>query len=128
MKEDYSSSDFPVHIDLGKEPQNSPMEAASSDRPSPKKYYPSLYLSDIPGISSLPRKGWALIEFEAPRVNLEISEDGNRASADLKIKTICLPDSSDDDGEDMATILAKALKGAGHEVDVDVEDEEEGEE
>ncbi len=124
MKEDYSSSDFPVHIDLGKEPEHPPVDAVVSDRPSPKKYYPSLYLSDIQGISSLPRKGWALIEFEAPRVNLEISEDGSRASADLKIKTICLPDSSEDDGDDMATMLAKALKGAGHEVDVEVEDEE----
>lgn len=123
MKPDYSSEDFPVQIDLGKTPpDNGPMDAVSEKKP--KKYYPTLYVSDVKGLGDLPKSGWALIEFDRTDLTLRTTDDGDRVSAELKIKTLCLPESPEDDGEDMASALAKALMNAGHDEEESEEDEE----
>lgn len=129
MDKEYSSDDFPNHIDLGKTPDETDMPMVSpSDKKRPKKYYPTLYLRDISGLEKLPKDGWALIHFHRSDLSLRTPADGeDGASAELQVKELCLPDEQDD-GEDIGSAIAKALKNNG--VDAGQEesnDEEDGE-
>lgn len=117
---------FPVEIDLGKkrEEYGSPVEVSKSEK---KTYYPSLYMSDIKGISDIPKEGYALIRFKRGRRNFSDGgeDDDASASVDLQIHSICLPEEDRDSG-DLMQSMARAIKDAGLELDVDVEDDEEG--
>lgn len=126
MKEDYSSDDFPNHIDLGKTPDQTDMPVmAEPVNRKPKKYYPTLYLRDIAGLESLPKDGWALIRFHRSDLSLRTPADGEAgASAELQVKELCLPDETDD-GEDIGSAIAKALKENGVEAGQDDDDYDE---
>lgn len=118
----YEGDEFPIHIDLGKEQSDMavPMES-TKDGEKKKKYYPSLYLSDIKGLDGLPKDGCALIEFH--RRNVSIGDNGE--SADLEIRAICLME-PESDGEDLKDSFAKFAASKG--VDSGASDEEETDE
>jgi len=124
--ENYSSDDFPNHIDLGKTPDETDMPVSTSGKnKAPKKYYPTLYLSNIPGLESLPKDGWALIRFHRSDLSLRTPAEGeDGASAELQVKELCLPDDQDDD-EDIGSAIAKALRNSGVNAGQEMDDEDE---
>lgn len=132
MDSNYSSDDFPVHIDLGKTPDDTdmPMPVSAGKNKAPKKYYPTLYLRDISGLEDLPKDGWALIHFHRSDLSLRTPSDGEEgASAELQVKELCLPENSGNDGEDIGSAIAKALNGSGVDAGQDeTGDDQEGDE
>ncbi len=128
MDSNYSSDDFPNHIDLGKTPDETDMPVAPLGKnKAPKKYYPTLYLRDIAGLENLPKDGWALIHFHRSDLSLRTPADGeDGASAELQVKELCLPDEQDA-GEDIGSAIAKALKGNGVDAGQEETDEEDDE-
>lgn len=128
--EHYQGDDFPIHIDLGKMPdENSPVaESADGKKAKRKPYYPTLYISGIEGLGDLPKDGCALIEFRRKRMSVDTPEDGeDTGSVELQIKTICLMEPKDGDGEDLASVLAKGLKEKGVDVGDAAPDDEDDE-
>jgi len=128
--EESSNADFPVSIDLGKSPNvDSPITPSSDKGEKNKKYYPTLYISDVDGIDKLPEEGCALIKFKRNSVTVRKGSDGkSTASADLEIQSICLPSdgadsSDDDDDEDTGNLIDSMAKKAGVKTD-DSDDEE----
>ncbi len=125
--EHYQGDDFPIHIDLGKMPEEGMVAPASATgkKGKLKPYYPTLYISGIEGLGDLPKDGCALIEFHRNRATLDTPEDGKEGgSVELQIKTICLMEPGADDDGDLASSIAKALKGQGVDTGEDDEDEE----
>lgn len=128
----YEGDEFPIHIDLGKMPEDGPespeIASDSGKKTKRKPYYPTLYISGIEGLGDLPKDGCALIEFHRNRVAIETPEDGkDGGSVELQIKTICLMEPKEGEGEDLKDMLAKGLKKAGVDVG-DSEPDNEGEE
>ncbi len=126
----YDGDEFPIHIDLGKMPDaDMPAAPGEGKKGKRKPYYPTLYISGIAGLGDLPKDGCALIEFHRNRLSVDTPEDGkDGGSVELQIKTICLMESKEGD-EDLASVLAKGLKGAGVDVgDAAPEEDEDGEE
>lgn len=117
----YQGDEFPIHIDLGKMPDDGPgsPEVASDGGKKEKRkpYYPTLYISGIEGLGDLPKDGCALIEFHRNRLSVDTPEDGKDAgSVELQIKTICLMEPKEGEGEDLKSMLANGLKKAGVDV------------
>lgn len=127
--EHYEGDEFPIHIDLGKMPDENSLvfESADGKKEKRKPYYPTLYISGIEGLGDLPKDGCALIEFHRNRLSVDTPEDGkDGGSVELQIKTICLMEPKEGDGEDLASVLAKGLKKEGVDVgDAAPDDEEE---
>ena len=99
---------FPHEIDLGKKSLMGPGMAEPSKPDKNKKYYPTLYLSDIPGLEGLPEDGEALIYFHRQGLTIRkpsgdsIAKEGGKkqsVSVDLEIRRICLQDDGEEDGE-----------------------------
>lgn len=122
--EHYQGDEFPIHIDLGKMPDESGPEVASPGKGKKRKpYYPSLYISNIKGLEDLPKDGCALIEFHRGNVSVNTPDDGEPSSSvELQIKTLCLMEPSGD-GEDMKSAMAKFAKGEGVDVGDEARDE-----
>jgi len=106
-------------------------ESPDGKKAKRRPYYPTLYISGIDGLGDLPKDGCALIEFHRNRLSVDTPEDGkNGGSVELQIKTLCLMEPKEGDGEDLKSMLAKGLKDKGIDVgDAAPDDEdEEGEE
>ena len=87
-------SAFPNEVDLAREVPDygSSLEAGPSKPKKMRKDYPSLYISGVEGLESMPKEGWALIYYKRRRLSLEENKDGDETSgADLEIQEICLP-------------------------------------
>jgi len=135
-------SAFPNEVDLAREvPDYGSMDAATPSKPKKmRKDYPSLYISGVEGLESMPKEGWALIYYKRRRLSLEENKDGDETSgADLEIQEICLPKpSAEENSKDMKDAFAeyaakKGVKDSGYEGDDDEEsasedDGEDGEE
>lgn len=91
--------DYPVEISLGK-PVKELMPALKGDKgPTTKQkiVYPCLYLSEIPGLESIPDEGHALIYFRKKRVTEDMESEGKEPeiSVDLEIQEMHLPEQSE---------------------------------
>ena len=115
------NSEFPNEIDLGKKSSMSGMEPASPSKPDKnKKYYPTLYLSDIPGLEDLPECGEALICFNRRGLTIRKpasgeSKDGAKCSVstELEICKICLPEPEGDESDDKGDMIDELAEKAG---------------
>lgn len=108
MNESQREKAFPIHIELGKRPNSTSPIQVRDEMPSPKKYYPTLFISDVEGLEQLPEKGCILIDYK--RRSLSIREEGGKTSAsvELEIRTMCLPEEyGEEDAEDVVETLAK---------------------
>ena len=118
-----------------------PIDAPSKSEKS-RKYYPSLYLSDIPGLEGLPEEGQAVIYFHRRGLTIrkpaaDEAKKGRKTevSVDLEIQKICLPageeDSADsesepeDKGDMIDQLAAKAGVDTGARKSTPEEDDEE---
>ena len=111
-------SEFPHEIDLGKKMNDSPVTPA--DLPKGKKdrkYYPTLYLSDIGGLEGIPEEGEAVIYFK--RRGLTIRKPGagekreTEVSVDLEIRRICLPDTEEGETDEKGDMIDDLAEKAG---------------
>jgi hypothetical protein len=99
--ENYESSDFPVHIDLGRKVPNYDMKVAESAAGKKKKtIYPNLYVEDNEDLGKLEKEGWALIRYKRRSLTIrdpdKDDDDKNRTSASLDVLEICLPENGGD--------------------------------
>lgn len=133
------NKDFPNEIDLGSTPPEVADTPVGKNQKGakPKKFYPSLYISNVEGLEGLPKEGQALIYFKRRRLTQSTTDEGEDHSADLEITKICLPEgvlSEYEDGEDSfdkAARKAGVLGGKHEEPDGDEDEygnEPEGEE
>lgn len=123
--------DFPVSIDLEITPPE-PIDIAmvSGKKGKSKPMYPSLYISGVKNIESLPREGYALIHFKRRSLTMGEREGEECCSADLEIHEIRLPEKgSEEEMGDMEDAMKSLAKERGL-IESDTEEEgpeEEGE-
>lgn len=130
------NDEFPVQIDLGKMPDDGMLQPAVPEGKKGKKkpYYPTLYISGVSGLDSLPRDGYALIEFRRKNISVNTPDDGEpNASIELEVRSISLKDGEEESDDDLKSAMAKALKGQGvdtegYEGEEEDDEETEGEE
>ena len=78
-------------IDLGRKPETCSECPAPvpSKPPTPDVYYPTLYLSNIEGLSDLPEEGTATVRFKVrSRTVSERNKEGKKTSVDLDILSL----------------------------------------
>lgn len=114
MTESQREKEFPVHIELGKTPEitlSEPVPASKSESKGKiKKYYPSLYISDVEGLEDIPEEGCVLIDFKRRSINVNTNQNGKTTtSVELEIHTICMPDDYESEG-DMGDVVDKLIK------------------
>lgn len=123
---------FPVKIDLGREekPYDYPMSTSDSEKKKkPKKItiYPTLYISNVKGLESLPGKGCLLIKYEVEDIGARKDRyTGDfKGNVSLQVKCLCLPEkeeSADSLIEEMFSKVEDAETSADEEMDEDDED------
>ncbi len=132
MSESYDSNEFPVEVDLGKAPNEAGPMPAKAEKG--KKYYPSLYISGIKGLSALGKEGWAKIYYKTRSVTHTTRDEKEDESAEIEVQKICLPETAsepDGDEESMEEGMTKLAKAKGVDTghkEPDGDEEEEGEE
>ena len=112
MTESQREKEFPVHIELGKTAEFG--ETAPAIKPESKgkkkKYYPSLYISDVEGLEGIPEEGCVLIDFKRRSINVRTDQNGKTTtSVELEVRTICMPDDYESEG-DMDDVVDKLMK------------------
>ena len=109
---------YPNEIDLGREVPDygSPTAAPSDAKEETRTVYPTLYISDCPGLKDLPEEGCCMIRYKRVRLRTEevTDEDGTEenTSCELEIHAICHGDEEGDeesDDGDLAEGIAKVL-------------------
>ena len=131
-------SEFPNEIDLGKKPNETGPMVMPDKGGKNRKYYPTLYLSDIPGLEGLPEEGEAIIYFHRRGLTIrkpaaDEAKKGRKTevSVDLEIRRICLKDTeedsneSEDKGDMIDQLAAKAGVDTGARKATPEEDDEE---
>lgn len=133
-------NDFPVSIDLAIDVPEMGISAPEKKRGKSETMYPSLYISGVSNLESLPREGYALIHFKRRSITMGERDGEECCSADLEIHEIRLPEKGSDeemgDMEDALTSMAQERgliesyedEGEGEEVEETEEEENEDEE
>lgn len=110
---------FPIHIELGKGPGEGldiPPEPAprGTKKGKPRKYYPTVYIDNMPGLEALPKEGCMLVDFKRVRMNIDTPTDGEPTTGvTLELRRLCLPEEADDAGEYAPDDLESALGRVG---------------
>lgn len=128
MTESQREKEFPIHIELGKaaDMDNFPIAAKSLSKNNKKKFYPTLYISDVEGLQGIPEEGCVLIDFKRRSINVRTTQDGKTTtSVELEIRTMCMPDDYESEG-DMDDVVDKLIKKSNSKKsDEDDEDDNE---
>jgi hypothetical protein len=128
MTESQREKEFPVHIELGKTSEFGELapNIKSESKGKKKKYYPSLYISDVEGLEGIPEEGCVLIDFKRRSINVRTTQDGKTTtSVELEVRTICMPDDYESEG-DMDDVVDKLIKKSNSKKsDEDDEDDNE---
>jgi hypothetical protein len=107
MNEKQRERAFPIHVDLGKKMNETqpamPMDAVKGT-PEKKKYYPTVYISDIPGLEDLPEEGCILVDYKRRSITINKRDGEATCSVELELRTICMPDDYDG-SEDLSDIV-----------------------
>lgn len=120
-------NDFPVSIDLAIDVPEMGTTVSEKKRTKSETMYPSLYISGVSNLESLPREGYALIHFKRRSITMGERDGEECCSADLEIHEIRLPEKgSDEEMGDMGDALTSIAKERG--LIESYEDEGEGEE
>lgn len=121
MNESQREKAFPIHVELGKKSDmNSPV-APPMDK-SDRKYYPTVYISDVRGLEKLPEKGCILVDYRRRSLTINQRDGESTCSVELELRTICMPEEYDDN-DDMSDIVDDLMSKASKKEDED-EDEE----
>ncbi len=110
---------FPVHIELGKGPGdgiNTPVDIAprGTKKGKSRKYYPTVYIDNMPGLEALPKEGCMLVDFRRVRMNIDTPTDGEpTAGVTLELRRLCLAEEADDAGDYAPDDLESALGRVG---------------
>lgn len=118
---------FPISIDLAIQPKDMDMAMPmpSSKGGKSKPIYPSLYISGVENLDSLPREGYALIHFKRRSMTVGDRDGESCCSADLEIHEIKLPEAgSEEENGDMADALKALAKDRGIDTGEEGDDEE----
>lgn len=123
-------NDFPVSIDLAIDvPEMGIDQPSPSKRTKSKPMYPSLYISGVSNLESLPREGYALIHFKRRSITMGERDGEECCSADLEIHEIRLPEKgSDEEMGDMEDALTSIAKERGLIESYEDDEDDEGEE
>lgn len=131
-------NEFPVSIDLAIDVPEMGISVSEKKRAKSETMYPSLYISGVSNLESLPREGYALIHFKRRSITMGERDGEECCSADLEIHEIRLPEKGSDeemgDMEDALTSMAQErglienYEGEGEEVKETEEEENEDEE
>jgi hypothetical protein len=105
-------AEFPVHIEVGKSMDKAlpKIMGEHNKKVKNKKYYPTLYISDIKGLEKLPKEGCILVDYVRKSMHIhEIDGEDPTCSVELEIHTVCLPEEQEDhnSAEDLVDDLAK---------------------
>lgn len=104
-------NDFPVSIDLAIDVPEMGTGVSQKKTAKSETMYPSLYISGVSNLESLPREGYALIHFKRRSITMGERDGEECCSADLEIHEIRLPEKGSDeemgDMEDAMTSMAK---------------------
>lgn len=120
-------NDFPVSIDLAIDVPEMGISVSEKKRAKSETMYPSLYISGVSNLESLPREGYALIHFKRRSITMGERDGEECCSADLEIHEIRLPEKgSDEEMGDMEDAMTSMAKERG--LIESYEDEDEGEE
>ena len=115
MSEQPYDPNYPVMIDVDRKVPDFGAEApGKKSKPKDKTMGASLYLTGGGELAQIPKSGYALIEFDRTKISLGKggglggpSSEGEEASVELEIHTICLPE---DAKGDLASEFAKFAK------------------
>lgn len=125
------STEFPVKIDLGREvpDYSSEMDSAPSGKKRKMKtIYPTLYIDGGADLAKLQKDGWALIKYHRNSVRLSDAEGEDKASGEIEVRTLCLPDKDGDVMDEFAKFAKSKgvdTEGVGSSDDEDSEEESE---
>lgn len=110
MTESQREKAFPIHIELGKNLDDTVPQAVVETKPEKKKYYPTVYIDNIPGLEKLPEEGCILIDYKRRSMTIN-KRKGKKptCSVELEIHTICMPEDYEetDDAESIVDELVK---------------------
>lgn len=106
-------------IKLGREMSDMAVSAPTPEDVA-REVFPTIYLSDIPGIDKFPEEGEMTVKFRLLRSTSTVSADGKKStSVDLELKCICEIESEEkmEHGKKMKTedILDELLKKVSEE-------------
>ena len=127
MTESEREKEFPIHIELGKSADmgDFPMTGKSDSKGKKKKFYPTLYVSDVEGLEDIPEEGCILIDFKRRSINVRKSDSGKTTtSVELEVRTICMPNDYESEG-DMDDVVEKMVKKSSRKSEEDDEDDNE---
>ena len=127
MTESEREKEFPIHIELGKSADmgDFPMAGKSDSKGKKKKFYPTLYVSDVEGLEDIPEEGCILIAFKRRSINVRKSDSGKTTtSVELEVRTICMPNDYESEG-DMDDVVEKMVKKSSRKSEKDDEDDNE---
>lgn len=121
-----TNAQFPISIDLGKTMDDSQIAMPAGKKSDKgKKYFPTLYIDGVEGLSKLPDEGCALIKFKVRRDSTD--RDSGKSSCELEVQSLCLPkDAADDPGDetdnsgadgDTGELVDEMAKNAGVKMD-----------
>lgn len=120
-------NEFPVSIDLAIDVPEMGTTVSEKKGAKSETMYPSLYISGVSNLESLPREGYALIHFKRRSITMGERDGEECCSADLEIHEIRLPEKgSDEEMGDMEDALTSIAKERG--LIETYENEDEGEE
>ena len=125
-------ADFPVSIDLAIDVPEMGTGVSQKKGAKSETMYPSLYISGVSNLESLPREGYALIHFKRRSITMGERDGEECCSADLEIHEIRLPEKgSDEEMGDMEDALTSIAQERGlietYENEDDETEEEENE-
>jgi len=126
-------SEFQVHIEVGKSMDKAlpNLMGEHNKKVKNKKFYPTLYISDIKGLEKLPKEGCILVDYVRKSMHIhEIDGEDPTCSVELEIHTVCLPEKQEDhnSAEDLVDDLAKkagVAKGGKNSKAMEQEEEDE---
>jgi hypothetical protein len=128
MTEKQREREFPIHVELGKKINNDgimPAQAGPNGGSSKKKFYPTVYISDVAGLEDLPEKGCILVDYKRRSLTINQRDGKTTCSVELELRTICMPDDYDgsNDLSDIVDDLASKSVGKSDEDESEDEDE-----
>lgn len=99
---------FPIHLEMGKEMPDMEMSDEMDEKPKKKKFYPVVFISDIPGLEHLPEEGCVLMDYKRRSLTVREQDGETQASVELEIRTLCLPEEyGEEDADDVVESLTK---------------------
>jgi|DEB19_MinimDraft_2_1074335.scaffolds.fasta_scaffold00282_4 hypothetical protein len=125
MTEQQREKAFPIHVELGRRANEGAIPEMSdgmANKSKNKKYYPTVYISDIAGLENLPEEGCILVDYKRRSLTINQRDDKTTCSVELELRTICMPDDYDG-SDDLSDIVDDLASKSARKKDSDEEDD-----